>query len=111
MDFTHDGGGRLGGLAGRVAFHWWGEPPSWDEMVAIDPRLVEAEEQAKLAGRFGGDLKGVRSSLDGLVGWHSKNRGHPVLGGATAWNAAFSHLEEVVERHRPRRRRRRRTPV
>lgn len=109
MEHRHEGVGFVGGLGG-CSMNWWRpERLTWDELLAMEPRLGIAEAAVAFADRplRESEWRGIRGTLDGIVGWYSPHRGHPLLGTNTAYDAAFGHLRDVSEGLARRRRRRR----
>lgn len=107
MEHRYEGQGILGHLNGN-SFHWWRpERLTWEVLLGMEPRLALAEAVVACSARplRESEWRGIRGTLDGIVGWYSPHRCHPLLGTSVAYDRAFDHLRDLSEGLGRRRRR------
>jgi hypothetical protein len=83
-----------------------GEGPcrlTWQELTDLEPELMSLLWEARQSGaacRARSDVSVAfapfRSRLAELIGFQSRHRGHPVLGSAGAYQAAYGKLYDAV---------------
>ena len=75
-----------------------GDDPTWEQLVAAEPRLASLLEEVRAARPDDGDedeLEGVwgqfKDNIAGLVGWH-RRQGEPLLQTEAAYRTAYNKL-------------------
>ena len=81
-----------------VCNHHW-QSPTWEQLVAAEPRLASLLEEVRAARPHDGDdfeLEGVwgqfKDRVAGLVGWH-RRQGEPLLQTEAAYRTAFKKFK------------------
>jgi hypothetical protein len=76
---------------------------TWRDLAELEPRLAEllwGARQAAVTCRRWADVdrafSPIRNALGGLVGSAGEHQGHPVLGGAGAYEVAYWKLYDTV---------------
>ena len=74
------------------------QDPTWEQLVAAEPRLASLLEEVRAARPDDGDeyeLEGVwgqfKDRIAGLVGWH-RRQGEPLLQSEAAYRTAYNKL-------------------